>query len=192
MKLLVLRWRLLLCTLIVIVSAVSLASPATISPWALMAPGAPIASVSCTGWRKLSDFLARLNVPGEVCLNVRPCQHLLARLLVIVVITRPWVGCAVTIFVRGWSFIASMEWAWLITVVDLGSLVASWSMVISLAPSSLLAVALVVSISSTSAAMLELLLGFDDIEPIVGVKSDCHSLPRHGGSIMRPVTIHLE
>ena len=58
--------------------------------------------------------------------------------------------------------------------------------------SSLLAVAPVVSVSSTSAAMLELLLGFDDLEPIVGVKSDCHSLPRHGGSIMRPVTIHLE
>ena len=65
-------------------------------------------------------------------------------------------------------------------------------MVSIVASSSLLAVALVVSITSASAAMLELLLGFDDIEPVVGVKPDCHSLPRHGGSIMRPVTIHLE
>ena len=157
-----------------------------------MAPGAPIASVSCTGWRKLSVLLARLDVPGEVLLDVWPCQHLLASTLLESVVAQPWAGCAVTIFVRGWSFIASMEWAWFITVVDLGSLVASWSTVISLAPSSLLAVALVVSISSTSAAMLELLLGFDDIELVMGVKPDCHSLPRHGGSIMRPVTIHLE
>ena len=157
-----------------------------------MAPGAPIASVSCTGWRKLSVLLARLDVPGEIRLDVRPCQHLLASVLIVLVVAQPWAGCALPIFVRAWPFIAPVEWAWFITVVDPGPLVASWSTVISLAPSSLLAVALVSSASSTSAAMLELFLGLDDIELIVGVKSDCHSLPRHGGSIMRSVTIHFK
>ena len=85
-----------------------------------------------------------------------------------------------------------MEWARLVLVRYLALFIASLLVVTVVVSSSLLAVALVVSITSASAAMLELLLGFDDIEPVVGVKSDCHSLPRHGGSIMRPVTIHLE
>ena len=85
-----------------------------------------------------------------------------------------------------------MEWARIVLVRDLALFIASLLVVTVVVSSSLLAVAPVVSISSTSAAFLDSLLGVDDLVEVVGVKSICHCLPCHGGSIMRPITVYLE
>ena len=64
--------------------------------------------------------------------------------------------------------------------------------VVALVSSLLLAVALVTFTSSRLMAFLDSLFDVDDLVVVVGVKSVCHKFPRHGGSIMRLVTVYLK